>query len=113
MTLKVASGLLWIFFIFCNLFLKKKNYNILACIAKTKVGQFKKTMYCSNNHTYLNAHHYICSISEMGKDSWAIGHLWLNHSLFSPKSCTEVFKPVIIDQLFDNFLFGTSHFIPH
>ena len=27
----------------------------------------------------------------------------LNHSLFPPKSC-DVFKPVIIDQLFDNFL---------
>ena len=37
----------------------------------------------------------------------------LNHSLFLPKSCTEAFKFVIIDHLFDNFLFGTSHFIPH
>ena len=32
---------------------------------------------------------------------------------FPPKSCTDVFKPVIIDQLFDNFFFGTSHFIGH
>ena len=49
-----------------------------------------------------------------------VGHLscpfaifLLKHSFFPPKSCTDVFKPVIIDQLFDNFLFGTSHFIFH
>ena len=77
-------------------------------VAKSKVGQFKKTMCRSNNHTYSNAHHYICSISEMGKDNWAFelpfGIFLLNHSLFPPQSCTDVFKPVIIDQLFDNFL---------
>ena len=55
---------------------------------------------------------------------WArkIGHLsstyaifpkWLNHSLFPLKSYTDVFEPVIIDQLFDNFCFGTSHFFLH
>ena len=43
---------------------------VLACIAKSKASQFKKTIYCSNNHTYSNAHHYIGSVSEMGKDSW-------------------------------------------
>ena len=35
------------------------------------------------------------------------------HSLFPLKSCADVFEPVIIDQLFGNFLFETSHFIPH
>ena len=54
---------------------------------------------------------------------WAriVGHLslfanfskWLNRSLFPLKSCTDVFKSVIIDQLFDNFLFGTLHSFPH
>ena len=53
---------------------------------------------------------------------WAriVGHLscpfaifQLNYSLFPPKNCTDVFEPIIIDQLFDNFLFGTSYFIPH
>ena len=29
---------------------------MLASIVKSKVGQFKKTMYCSNNQTYSNAH---------------------------------------------------------
>ena len=73
--------------------------------------------HCIKNYTYSNAHHHICLISEMGKDSWAFqlpfAIFQLNHSLIPPKSCTDVFKPVIIDQLFDNFLFGTSHFIPH
>ena len=53
---------------------------------------------------------------------WAriVGHLscpfaisLLNHSLFPLKSCTDVFKPVIIDQPLDNLLFGTSHFFPY
>ena len=49
-----------------------------------------------------------------------VGHLsslfdifLLNHSLFPLKNCTDVFKRVSFDQLFDNFLFGTSLFIPH
>ena len=40
MILKVDLGLLWTFLIFCNLLLKKQNYYILACFAKSKVDKF-------------------------------------------------------------------------
>ena len=40
MTLKVALKLLRTFSIFHN-FLSKKNYGILACVAKSKVDQFE------------------------------------------------------------------------
>ena len=44
------------FLAFLQFIIQKKNYNILTLIVKSKVGQFKKTMHSSNNHTYANAH---------------------------------------------------------